>query len=265
MAQTSGVGPTALSGEQLAQMLALMKKSDSVELKLTVPQSERRSAITALEMDPLDAQIRQVYFFDTPDLDLNRHGVVVRARRVQGRPHDTIVKRRPVVPDELPDNLRLSPDFVVEVDAMPGGFVCSAALRAAVGPTDVHETIAGRQPIRKLFTKQQRAFFESSAPTGISLDDLSYLGPTFVLKLKMTPPELGRRLAAELWTYPDGSRILELSTKCLPSEAFQVAAEARAFLTSRGLTLAGEQETKTRKTLEFFSNELRAGLEEATT
>jgi inorganic triphosphatase YgiF len=36
-------------------------------------------------MDPLDAQIGQVVFFDTPDLTLNTHGVVVRARRVQGK------------------------------------------------------------------------------------------------------------------------------------------------------------------------------------
>jgi len=60
-------------------------------------------------------------------------------------------------------------------------------------------------------------------------------------------------MVAELWLYPDGSRILELSTKCLPSEAFQVAAESRAFLTERGIDLSGEQQTKTRTALEFFT------------
>ena len=84
------------------------------------------------------------------------------------------------------------------------------------------------------------------------------LGPIFVLKLRFTPAELGRRLVAEMWIYPDGSRILELSTRCETGEAFQVAAEARAFLTSRGVDLSGEQETKTRKALEYFSRELKA-------
>ena len=60
-------------------------------------------------------------------------------------------------------------------------------------------------------------------------------------------------MVAELWLYPDGSRILELSTKCAPAEAFQVAAEARAFLADRGVDLAGEQQTKTRTALEFFA------------
>ena len=61
-----------------------------------------------------------------------------------------------------------------------------------------------------------------------------------------------------MWLYPDGSRILELSTKCAPAEAFQVAAETRAFLTGQGVDLGGEQETKTRKALEFFSERLKA-------
>jgi hypothetical protein len=52
--------------------------------------------------------------------------------------------------------------------------------------------------------------------------------------------------------------VLELSTKCAPSEAFQVAAETRAFLNGRGVDLAGKQETKTRKALEFFSERLRS-------
>src|SRR4051794_21141970 len=121
--------------EQLVEMLALAKQSDSVELKLTVPDSDQRSAISALNMDPLEAQIRQVFFFDTPDLSLNKQGVVVRARRVQGKSHDSVVKLRPVVPDMLPAKFRRSPSLTTEVDAMPGGFVCSAAMKSEVDPT----------------------------------------------------------------------------------------------------------------------------------
>ena len=74
-----------LTEEQLIELLALAKEADSVELKLTVPADSQRAALTALQIDPLDAQIRQVFFFDTPDLALNRAGVVVRARRIQGK------------------------------------------------------------------------------------------------------------------------------------------------------------------------------------
>jgi hypothetical protein len=65
-------------------------------------------------------------------------------------------------------------------------------------------------------------------------------------------------MVAELWFYPDGSRILELSTKCLPNETFDVAAETRVFLTERGIDLLAEQQTKTKSALEFFAGELVA-------
>ena len=69
-----------------------------------------------------------MFFFDTPDLRLNQAGIVVRARRVQGRGDDTVVKLRPVMPEAMPEELRKSPNLVVELDAMPGGFVCSASM-----------------------------------------------------------------------------------------------------------------------------------------
>jgi hypothetical protein len=59
-----------------------------------------------------------------------------------------------------------------------------------------------------------------------------------------------------MWLYPDGDRILELSTKCAPAEMFQVAAEARAFLTGRGVDLTGAQQTKTATALSFFAQHL---------
>jgi hypothetical protein len=214
--------------------------------------------VAALGIDPLDSQIRQVFFFDTPDLALDKHGIVVRARRVQKKGDDSVVKLRPIVPQELPARVRQSPSFGVEVDAMPGGFVCSGSLKRALEPTAVQAVVSGQRSLRKLFSKEQRAFFAEHGPEGIELDDLAILGPIFVLKVKYAPVAFARKLVAELWMYPDDSRILELSTKCAPTEAFQVAAEARAYLTERGVNLGGEQQTKTRTALEFFSKRLDA-------
>jgi hypothetical protein len=255
---------TELPDDELRELLELVRGADSVELKLTVPDADQRSAIEVLGMDPLDAQIRQVYFFDTPDLALNRAGVVVRARRIQGRKHDTVVKLRPVVPAELPQYLRELPTLNVELDAMPGGYVCSATLKEEIAPTKVRAAASGELPLAKLFSKRQREFLAAHAPEGTSLDDLSVLGPVFVLKLKFSPEGYERRIVAEAWLYPDNSRILELSTKCAPSEMFQVALEARAFLSGLGVNLSGEQQTKTKTALEFFSKRLAEGEPAAT-
>jgi hypothetical protein len=241
--------------EQLSELLGLIEGADSVELKLTVPDEDRRSTVIALGMDALDAYVRQVFFFDTPDLALDRAGIVTRARRSQGRPDDSVVKLRPVVPSELHEDVRASKSFGVEVDAMPGGFVCSGSYKGELETGHVKEAVVGDRPLRKLFSKEQRSFWREHAPEGIELDDLSILGPVTVFKLKYEPEGYGRKLVAELWFYPDGERILELSTKCKPGEAFDVAARTRAYLSERGVNLSGEQLTKTRTALEYFSRQ----------
>src|SRR6478672_3251852 len=248
----------ALGIEDLVELRKLVRDSDSIELKLTVPQKSHRATNRALGFDPLEAQIRQVFFFDTPDLDLNKAGVVARARRVQGKAHDSVIKLRPVVPAELPKELRADPSFVVEVDALPGGYVCSGSLKAELATDVIQQAVRGDLPLRKLFTKAQRKFYEAHAPDGVGLDDLAVLGPIFVLKLKVTPPELSHKLVGEMWLYPNGERVVELSTKCLPGQGFDTATEVRDYLNAKGLDLDGEQQTKTKTALEFFSAELRA-------
>jgi hypothetical protein len=107
-----------------------------------------------------------------------------------------------------------APGFGVEVDAMPGGFVCSAGRRR---PSTSARSGGGRRwpsdPL--LFTKQQRAFLAEYAD-GVGIDDLAILGPITVLKLKFAPATMAaaRRRAVEL---PGRLPNPGLGTKCAPS------------------------------------------------
>ena len=247
--------PPQLSDEQLSEVLSLASGADSIELKLTIPLSEQRSAAESLDLDPLDAQIRQVFFFETPELALFEAGVVVRARRVQRKGDDSVVKLRPVVPGEMPDEFRQSPNMVVEVDAMPGGFVCSGSLKRDLqSPTKVREAVRGDRPVRKLFSKEQRAYFAAHAPEGIELDDLQIFGPIFVLKAKSVS---GRASIARWWPRCGSTRTTRASSSCPPSARpmrhSTSRRDSRAFLIERGIDLSGEQQTKTRTALEYFS------------
>jgi hypothetical protein len=247
-----------LSDEDIAQVMALLKGADSVELKVTVPVGTHGATVAGLPLDPVEAQPRQVYFFDTPDLALDAAGLVVRARRIQGGRGDTVVKLRPAVPESLTAELRRSAGFNVEVDVMPGRYVCSASFKGRSSGQEIRDAVGGAQPLRKIFSKEQRAFFAQYAPAGIDFDSLVPLGPTFILKAAFAADVSGapgappRAMVAEMWLYPDGSRILELSTKCAPAEAFQVAAETRAYLVGLGVAISGGQQTKTRAALDFY-------------
>ena len=79
------------------------------------------------------------------------------------------------------------------------------------------------------------------------------LGPVIALKLKLLPAGLDRKLAVELWLYPDGSRIAELSTKCAPADWFETTTQSRDLMKAAGVSLSGEQATKTRVALEYFA------------
>jgi hypothetical protein len=137
-----------LSDAELSRVLELVKNADSVELKLTVPSVAHRATIQGLPIDPVEAQPRQVFFFDTPNLDLDKAGLVVRARRIQGGRGDSVVKLRPVVPNELPDEVRRSASFNVEVDAMPGGYVCSGSMKGRADSAQISDAVHGTLPIR---------------------------------------------------------------------------------------------------------------------
>jgi hypothetical protein len=86
------------------------------------------------------------------------------------------------------------------------------------------------------------------------------LGPILLLRAKHLARELGRNIVVELWIYPDGSHVYEVSTKCEPKDAFQVAAEFRAYLAERGIDLGASQESKTRTALQYFKARHDAGL-----
>ena len=241
-----------LSKKDVQELSALMAQADSVELKLLVPHGERRSTLDALEAELLDAELRHVYFCDTPELRLYQAGVIVRAR---DRPGDLVVKLRPVDPATLESSLRAAKRFRVEVDAMPRGYVCSASYRRSLAPEDLRSVVEGRRPVSDVLSPKQRSLLDDHSPARVTPDDLTVLGPVHVMKLKASPRELRQKYAVELWMFPDGSRILELSTRCKPESFFGIAARAREFLSERGLPLDGEFQTKTGLAMGFFARD----------
>ena len=122
---------------------------------------------------------------------------------------------------------------------------------------EAKDAVGGKMPLDSLFSKEQRAFYRKHAPKGIALRSLETYGPTFVLKARKWLKQLDRRLVVEMWLFPDGSRNLEISMKCAPSEAFHVAQDAKEYFKSIGIELSANQQTKTRAAMQFFQPEVR--------
>jgi hypothetical protein len=246
-----------LTDQQIGQIVEMKKDVESIELKLTIPANVHRTTVRALGLDPVESEPRQVFFFDTQSLALNKAGIIVRARRIRGGTADTVVKMRPVVPAELPDDFKRSEACKVELDILPGGFVCSASVKGDCSGEEVNDVVTGGRALSKTLSKEQRAFFKKHGPKGVDLNGLTALGPTFVLRSRKHIKRLDRKVTAEMWLYPDNTRVLELSIKSTPDELFHVAGEFRAYLAQHGIDTTGFQETKTANALRYFCTEMR--------
>ena len=251
---SASVAAPSISPEDIKELLHLIRNSKSIEIKVSVPMVEHQRIALSVGLDPVEAQPRHVYFFDTPDQALNRAGLIVRARRIQGGRADTVVKLRPVDPAGIDAELKRSDAFKVEVDAMPdGSYVCSASYKGVATGQEVLDVTEGRMPLRSLLSKEQRAFYDAHAPAEIDLNSLRVQGPILMLRAKHRPKEYERGITVELWLWPDGKHILEISTKCPPAEAFQAAVEFRTYLEGHDVDLGTKQETKTKTAMKKFA------------
>jgi hypothetical protein len=241
-----------LPPHRLDKLLALTRQADRVELKLVVPAAAHRSTCASLGIDLSRMSARTVYFLDTPDRALEGHGVVARVRSVENRPDDSVVKLRPVQVRDLPVRHRRSKRFVVEVDAMPGDFICTGAMKQRLGMHDVERTMAKGRPLHRLFSKDQLRLLGSHAPPRVRMKDLAVFGPVDVRRGKIGLAGLDRLLTVERWAYPDGSSILELSTRCRPEAAVSTAAQLASVLRAYRVDVTGLQQTKTSATLAYF-------------
>ena len=241
---------------ELERLLGLVTGADSVVLKITVPETDRRSVLTALGGDPLGAVIRQIAFIDTPDLRLDRSGVVVRVRRTQQLPPDLTVKLHPVDPEFLPPDIRSLHGLEVEVDASAAGFVCSCSAKHELAPSRARDVLGGRVSVTDELNQPEQELLSHAVADDFPVEDLTVLGPVHILRSRFVPDGYARRLVVEQWFLPDGSRILELSTRCDPDSAVAVASDIRHFLALHGVDFDAAPDMRPSSTLTILADQL---------
>jgi hypothetical protein len=199
---------------------------------------------------------RYIYFFDTPKLDLLKAGVIARARRIVGKDHDSTIKSRPVVPEQVSDNWRKHPGFKIEADASEKGVVKSASLTMPVKKGLIKAVVKGEQPIEKLFSKEQEGFLVEMAKHPIDYSAVTILGPLLAHRWKFEDPGCPWKITAELWRREDGARLMEVSIKAPVAQAAAAISGFKAFLEEVGAEQDTKQQAKTHWALDYFSAKL---------
>lgn len=240
----------------LAPALAQVDGLDRVELKALVAAEQHESVVAGVRRGRGRIRSARVYFVDTPGLGLRERGVIVRARRRPGG-SDVVVKlRRSPTATAMVEGPATA---AVELDALPGAVWCATSLRCRVRPSVIRGAVRGHTPVVDLLSAGQRTLLDQHGDDALAtsagcveVDDLVVAGPITVIRAAVMLPDPAPRAVLEEWVYPDGTRLVELSTKCRPSEAFRTATRLGAALGRLGLVPDGDQTTKTEASLKFF-------------
>ena len=208
-----------------------------------------------MEVDEDTADVRLVYFFDTPDLDLFKAGVVLRARLVKGDADDSTVKFRPVEPASIPKDWQRWKGFKLEADWVGDRVVCSASLTNLQQRDEIDEVAKGKRAIGKLFSSDQERFLREfyKGPVG-SESCASWAQSACCAGGRST--RLFASGSSKSGRLPSGDDLVEVSIKA-PNEALQARKEFETHLRELGLDPEGAQDTKTRTALEYFARILK--------
>jgi hypothetical protein len=246
---------SALADEETRAQLEIDPRFGTVEMRITARARDEDEVLEALERAHIEPEARDVYFFDTTDLTLFEAGIVLRARLVHDGVDDSTVKLRPVDPKSIGERWKDDEKLEFEVDAVGDNYVSSAKLSADQARGEIEDVVRGRSGLKSLFSKDQEQFLDGHAPEGAAVDwdRLRLLGPVKVHKWEVEPNELGYEVTVEEWVLPDQSDLVELSIKVDPNEAVEANERFVEYLRSRGFDTEGEQKTKTRAALEYFT------------
>jgi hypothetical protein len=230
--------------------------AEQIEIKATVPNHQIVPALRRFGLTSSNDEERYIYFFDTPGLDLLTAGIITRARRVIGDDHDSTVKFRPVVPEDVDKQWRKYRGFKIEADASENGMVKSASFSMPVDKGLIKRVANGKRSIAALFTSEQEDYLASTAGRTVDFAELAVLGPLVAQRWELEDPACPWPMTVELWRRSDGQRLMEVSIKARIVQAAAAIGGFMAFLAEVGAERDRDQQTKTRWALEFYAAKL---------
>jgi len=228
---------------------------EKVEFKLTVLPAKEPRVQALLRSARVTPARRKVYFYDTPELDLFKQHLVLRARVTDGDDDDSTVKLRPLPPRKVPPRWKKDGGRI-ELDVVGKKQVPSAKLDGKPERGTIEQVEKGALKLSKLFSEAQEAVIRRRA-NGTKLNDLAVLGPVDARKWELPPTYFPHEISVEEWSLPDGTRFFELSFKVDRDKAASAKREFDALLKYLKIGPEGDPDPKTPKVLEFFAERLR--------
>lgn len=219
----------------VCSLSARAEEKCGAEVKLLLRPSEVRSAVRSFKAGR--SVKGEVYFFDTPSLDLLLQGIIVRVRH--GTTNDLTVKMRSSTDKEIRGVSAGNAGFKCEFDWTEATVVRSYSIRTQLNsavPQNGEEMFAVLSSAQKDLLEQVHTLINWKRIKRIA--DIKSTG----WEIYSQPPF--QKLMLELWEWPTGS-VFELSTKVKDDSARTAYAELQHLAAGKNLSPLAKQTSKT--------------------
>jgi hypothetical protein len=216
-----------------------------LEAKLLLSLAQAPAAVVAF--DAKRQTTGHVYFYDTKDLDLLSHGVIVRLR--QGADNDLTVKLRPTTGQAFSDPSAGREDYKCEVDLTGSGAINSYSIRNPHATDQLPQT--GREVLALLSAGQKKLLEQSQV--SVDWTSVKRVATIRYTAWQITSRPQFNKLTLELWEWPKG-KVLELSTKVGADTGPSTYTALQQLVKSKGLSVSTVQGPKTSIVLKRLGN-----------
>ena len=211
--------------------------------------SEPRQIIAALHLERKGAQSQEVWYVDTPGLDLFRQGVMFRLR-ITDRKSELTLKVANQDCAKVNSALLPADQSKCEYDVRGAQSVGAVSVTRILDDRQVHGLIEGRLALADLLSPAQIRYLQEVVALWPLVPGLKCLGPAQV----ETYHRKGRPFVVELWQLPSGRHYEEISQKSSLKDAPRLNSALEGLLSHTKVQLCPDQGSQTGSRLKEFLN-----------
>lgn len=204
-----------------------------IQINLCAPP---QAIIQGLALQP-DAEVpTEVWYFDTPELEFARRGLVFRLRQGDRTPELTLKVANQ-------DCMAIKPGTVpmdagkCEYDNHGAVFSGAISLSNALDAESARALTAGRRPLEEALSPAQIAYLRDVVAAWPLVSGIRPLGPAHIRQYRAKKADFD----VNVWTLPSGETDIELSEKTSFKKVLDRRAELLALLSRSGVTLCPDQ------------------------
>ncbi|MGH6622919.1 MAG: hypothetical protein ACREBN_03055 [Burkholderiaceae bacterium] len=223
----------AISAANAQDRLSTKPPADAAaEVQINVCEPEQKIA-AALNLKPRETPT-EIWYFDTPALELLSHGRVVRLRTTGGRSDLTLKVANQscgAIERAIPEG-----EGKCEYDMHGEKFVGALSLARVLDAKQAAGLRSGTEPLAAVLTATQQRFLQKPG-LGALPDGIAPMGPARVVSYRRAKGGF----EVEVWTLPGGESFVEISEKARYSSALKVRAALERELAAANLKICKDQ------------------------